>query len=302
MVLSSPKSPSTAALVGIGVATVIGAAACFLYRDTLRTWLTSSSDTAEPSDRASHGSATSSQGEQQGSSTDGSTTPGDSPPRKCLCGKPASRRCTKCKQSYYCSRDCQREDWVQRGHNKRCAAWCSIHDELQGAMLTLRAGRLDVARTHCDNVFRACDAVDSPLALLAAIALKAQCQVYGNNFQAAEDLFGRGLAAAVNLLREVEAHPEWRDGQAQWALQHAAPVSELTKPSDAITVNDVLKQQAGCYSGLAAVARHKGNLQAAIQNSQLALRVSQRLGDRSVEASALSALGTATFHIDKCAS
>jgi hypothetical protein len=170
--------------------------------------------------------------------------------------------------------------------------------------MTMKVGRLTEARTHCDNIFRACDAVDCPLALLSAMSLKATCHVHGNNFDAAEQLFNQSLAGAVNLAREIEAHPEWQETQAQWLQQNAdsTHTAILTKRSDTITRVDVLKQQGSCHTGLAAVARHKGNLEAAVASSKLAMGVARDMGDRSLEASALSALGAATFHIDKCAS
>lgn len=231
-------------------------------------------------------------------------SPSETPQHTCLCGKPASRRCTKCKHAYYCSQDCQRTDWVERGHSKDCAAWSSIYCDLQGLSMTMKAGRLTEARRHCDNIFRACDTVDCPLALLAALNLKATCHMHGNDLAAAEALYQQSLAGAENLETVIQAHPEWLDSQARWADQNAGcpNAGVLSKTSDTVTRIDVLKQQGSCHTGLAAVARHKGNLEAAITSSEQAMSVALELGDRSLQASALSALGTATFHIDRCAS
>jgi len=35
------------------------------------------------------------------------------------CGKPATQRCSKCKNQWYCSRDCQLRQW--KGHKALCA-------------------------------------------------------------------------------------------------------------------------------------------------------------------------------------
>ena len=46
------------------------------------------------------------------------------------CGKPALQRCSKCKHSWYCSRDCQLRQWKK--HKKLCAIMGEqrkVHDE-----------------------------------------------------------------------------------------------------------------------------------------------------------------------------
>lgn len=39
-------------------------------------------------------------------------------PKCSECGKPATQRCSRCKNSWYCSRECQIKQW--KGHKKIC--------------------------------------------------------------------------------------------------------------------------------------------------------------------------------------
>jgi MYND finger protein len=43
---------------------------------------------------------------------------------KCVCGNPGLKRCSKCKMTYYCSRQCQVEDW--KDHKDDCEANISL--------------------------------------------------------------------------------------------------------------------------------------------------------------------------------
>ncbi|CAN0375314.1 unnamed protein product, partial [Ectocarpus sp. 12 AP-2014] len=36
------------------------------------------------------------------------------------CMEPTSQRCSSCKTAKYCSRECQRRDWIVGGHKDRC--------------------------------------------------------------------------------------------------------------------------------------------------------------------------------------
>jgi len=47
-------------------------------------------------------------------------------PKCAKCGDPATNRCSRCKNEWYCSRECQVEAWD--GHKKICDL---IHDDVQ---------------------------------------------------------------------------------------------------------------------------------------------------------------------------
>jgi len=48
-------------------------------------------------------------------------------PKCSECGKPATQRCSKCKQAWYCSRDCQLRHW--KAHKAVCALFKAHKDE-----------------------------------------------------------------------------------------------------------------------------------------------------------------------------
>ena len=47
---------------------------------------------------------------------------------KCAdCGDPAKLRCSKCKSSWYCTRECQLKNWKE--HKKMCKMLAEMHAE-----------------------------------------------------------------------------------------------------------------------------------------------------------------------------
>eukprot|EP00536_Pseudo-nitzschia_multiseries_P010323 jgi/Psemu1/202906/e_gw1.309.6.1 len=56
-----------------------------------------------------------------GSPKGNETSGGAAAERSCaVCGKPCTTRCSRCRSVYYCSVDCQRTDWNEKGHRGAC--------------------------------------------------------------------------------------------------------------------------------------------------------------------------------------
>lgn len=79
------------------------------------------------------------------------------------------------------------------------------------------------------------------------------------------------------------------------ALQH------YLKPAADVLPGDVKCIVGECYVAVSYAARRLGNVQAALEQAQEAVKSAEEIACQSLEAEALAALAMAQFHNDRCA-
>ncbi|KAI0156770.1 hypothetical protein GGR57DRAFT_501158 [Xylariaceae sp. FL1272] len=81
-----------------------------------------------------------------------------------VCGKPAEKKCSRCREAVYCSHDCQKNDW--KTHKKVCARIANANTHLDAMPKYFRARCM--MRSHPQDWFRDQDVDTRDRALLDA--------------------------------------------------------------------------------------------------------------------------------------
>ena len=92
-------------------------------------------------------------------------------PNKCVrCGNHASTKCGKCKTAYYCSRECQRQDWER--HSPLCEPISTTNDTISKTRSQLGPYTRETLKSFIKHIFFN----DGPLfTVISAIALVYAC-------------------------------------------------------------------------------------------------------------------------------
>ncbi|KAG7348937.1 MYND finger domain containing protein [Nitzschia inconspicua] len=118
---------------------------------------------------------------------------------KCnVCGSTCRTRCSLCKSVYYCSVDCQRNDWTQGLHSKQCLGRKSKPSKRKLGPLPNKLRNLEDAQQALEELW----------SLTNAVPTEESCAIKQKNVKGAFTIQSKRLESSRNEIPTIPANPE----------------------------------------------------------------------------------------------